>query len=1376
MLLVSITKCYRMNDIKITNKNDTNSNLLNPNKEISRNIDNFIVETETVDTVPSTLLITSNTNTNTNSIVNDTNSITNNIPIPALNTNINNIPPMDVHSTNLQILKSDTSSNTNNDLIKDASSLINTEDMNYNNKSMKPNATNIASSIISVRINEDKRDSVANNSEPAFSSSLKLNHSDSLINNFSNNNFESNIINDPNHTNITLEKSNKIQHQNDQILHIPNNETLKINPSNLLSSTNVVDTDKSIHENIIDNNSNLVDNNPLPLTIQPKQIFSKNRKSSLLIDSNSVKGKTDHKNTINNTISKGNDQINDKRQNYHNRNDKKLENIKLSKKHSEIIHKDINLPEHNPLNNLSLNFNTPLNDNSITTEGNKRIAVVDKSTEDSEKDETNLITKRPVTKIIERPLITSMNSRDLLLTDKNKMKTNDGMKNPKELFKKNSDNDEGIDTYNNHSETNTASSDKQTAENTFDVEEHKSNINSKTNSNIRERVMNKVVSNANDIPKTNLGSSSKNYDLPTHDKKSMNNIQNNTINTPKSTESNEIRRKIKPDSAENNEKITSTIALQKKNDLVAPINEKEIEENAGSKSPNDLESSQKPNKTEFFAARLASAVGENEISDSEETFVYESAANSTKNLIYPTASNTILSSNNINLNDNASAQFDISNATGSISNLNNLATSGNNIMTANTNTINNKPHGVSSKMSAPLLNTNKKILGRLKNSRHTSTGGILAYSGTPNMSHHFQTAATGKNQVSSINATSNLNTTANPDNIVTSVSMDKSSNLNSNLALSHIDDLSSMRSINHRDRQNDIQSVHSFMVEQHHTRSPDKRLSSISLTRINNNNENINYHDNSKSNSHSSSSNNTNNNGNTNNFSMGSINRQSQMSNVPSSSNLRPNKNPESKRVLRTTVSKIFDTNGTQLRRYSGVPDNVNLEDYIEQADDGLLTDKATNLESFNSQKLPEYYNNNYHVNDGSMKYYNGNINSTNSTNLNGAPFYPSNSIKMNSFIYGDPKKHNTVSGSPGNVNNFNHGSIIREEDEEQEFPEYRIDKDRERLDDDDLHSTFYYNTRSDLEARPQISDYEDDEDDMLLDNGADNLYMQTPMKDNHSNIYPNMGKNNDYYQYMVLKDKKNNNNHNNNNIGGISNDFMNENTPLRPNAKKRISRNGISLSPHNFSTQKTHWIRFKNFVYFSFIVLSLLSTGFLFGFLLATNKELQDLRILLLDNIISSADELIFDMTTTAFNPGFFAIMISNVQLDVFAKSEVILGTEAMLLGSVDKLDAPLKFDGGFLNRHYSFSMTTLKILEPGDSQADKGNSLWRKLIKHDYQLVVKGTVKYKIPFFNNEKTIAVQKTTNVNEDYDIVQNDERRSVEDVKHESISIIASGLF
>lgn len=1349
-----------MNEKKNSNKNDNRNILLNsvnPNRDVNKNIDNFIVETETVNTIPSTLLMNNNINNNTDNNTSDdhnTNTNTNNIPISDLSNNTNNIPIIDSNPADLQIVKSNTVSTINSNCIED-NHLVNDDNTITNNNNNNNHFLN--SSTSSVRTNNARRSSIANTSEPAFSNSLKLNDSNNLIaKNDSNilniHNIDNTDNNDTTDNSIKINKNN--QSQIDQVFDVPINEIVKVLPSNTSNFLNI-DNDRFAHD---DNSNSLIDNNPLPLTTQPSQVFLKNRKSALLVNSSSYKKVIDSKNNNeeykidkkienrNKSIGNSNDKYNFSNANVNskgveNNNDKNNYNNNATTKIG-MLDKDVDpCPKHDTKleikrSSKELNVNTFNNHISDRNENYE-------NDENSEINSNTLIGVRPVTKIIERPIISSMNSRDLLLTDKNSSKDIEPKRNSNEFFKNNLHDKNNIDAK--HDGEKNAVVNKNSGEKI---------LNNKSNTIFKDNhIQNNEISRRKTIANKN---SDKESDKES-EKKIINNIENivekNVLNYDAKNEVIDSKSAYTAEAVKSNDKKKD--GREKSNDVSNSSDKKENESDISNNSSNELENPQKPNKTEFFAARLASAVGENEISDSEETFVYESAANSTKNLIYPTASNTIISSNNIqSISENAPIQSDTNNST----------------IVGNSNSItnNSKPHGVSSKMSAPLLNSNKKILSRLKNTRHTSTGGILAYGGTQNLTHHFQNPVNGKNQIATttVTATSNLNTTVNPDNIVTSASIDNNlnSNLNSSLALSHIDDLSSMRSINHKERQNDIQSVHSFVFEQHNTRSPEKRLSSISLAKINNNNNNNTTehdieNDSSKCNSNSSGSNN--NNGNSNNLLMGSVNRQSQMNTVASNSNLRPNKNSESRRVLRTTVSKIFDTNGAQLRRYSGVPDNVNLEDFIEQTDDGLVTNKPnsntlTNITSYNSQKLPEYYNNNFNTNDSSVKYCNGHASSNNVNNINGNTFYPSNSIKMNSYIYNDPKRHNNnnLNGSPVNFsNNFNHGNIIREEDEEQDYSEYRIAKDRERLDDDDLHSTFYYNHRSDLEARPQISDYEDDEEDMLLDNGVDNTYMRTPTNKNHPNLYSHMTKinpNGNYYPYMMGKDDNNNVNTDiNNNSNIVNREMMNEYTPLRPNARKRISRNGVSLSPHNFSTKKSNWSRLKNFLYFSFVVVFLLSIGFLFGFILATNKELQDLNILFLDNIISSADELIFDMTVSAFNPGFFAIMIMNVQLDIFAKSEDVLGTEAMLLGSIDELNAPLKFDSGFLNRHYSLSMTTLKILEPGDSQADKENSRWRKVIKHDYQLVVKGTVKYNIPFFNSEKTLAVQKTTNVNEDY---------------------------
>ena len=38
-----------------------------------------------------------------------------------------------------------------------------------------------------------------------------------------------------------------------------------------------------------------------------------------------------------------------------------------------------------------------------------------------------------------------------------------------------------------------------------------------------------------------------------------------------------------------------------------------------------------------------------------------------------------------------------------------------------------------------------------------------------------------------------------------------------------------------------------------------------------------------------------------------------------------------------------------------------------------------------------------------------------------------------------------------------------------------------------------------------------------------------------------------------------------------------------------------------------------------------------------------------------------------------------------------------------------------------------------------------WKLLIKHDYELIVRGSMKYEVPFFNTQKSTAIQKDSMV-------------------------------
>ncbi|GMF71308.1 unnamed protein product [[Candida] boidinii] len=198
-----------------------------------------------------------------------------------------------------------------------------------------------------------------------------------------------------------------------------------------------------------------------------------------------------------------------------------------------------------------------------------------------------------------------------------------------------------------------------------------------------------------------------------------------------------------------------------------------------------------------------------------------------------------------------------------------------------------------------------------------------------------------------------------------------------------------------------------------------------------------------------------------------------------------------------------------------------------------------------------------------------------------------------------------------------------------------------------------------------------------------------------------------------------------------------------------RKRRQDMYFSPHNFrSTRSKRIQQVKNFCYtagFVIILLFLVFLSFMSGFLLATTKELQDTKVDKIFDIIISQEELVFNLEVESFNPGLFGISIVDVELDVFAKTKFVdpslwysdpscsydmktLGDPAsnynidnskeleedkslsfaelgsgttkpfytVMLGSVNQLDIPLHFHGGFFTRQKSSGVTEIKIKDP--------------------------------------------------------------------------------
>lgn len=127
-----------------------------------------------------------------------------------------------------------------------------------------------------------------------------------------------------------------------------------------------------------------------------------------------------------------------------------------------------------------------------------------------------------------------------------------------------------------------------------------------------------------------------------------------------------------------------------------------------------------------------------------------------------------------------------------------------------------------------------------------------------------------------------------------------------------------------------------------------------------------------------------------------------------------------------------------------------------------------------------------------------------------------------------------------------------------------------------------------------------------------------------------------------------------------------------------------------------------------------------------------------------------------------------------VVEEKEAKTSVETIFLGIVKTLETPLKFQGGFFNRNFDISQTSVRLHKPGSDEAKEPNdnddtssdsiqqlghygldkrdsdesddvTKWKLVIKHDYELILRGNIKYKVPFFNTARSIAVQKSAEV-------------------------------
>ncbi|GAB0135870.1 hypothetical protein EsDP_00004192 [Epichloe bromicola] len=198
-------------------------------------------------------------------------------------------------------------------------------------------------------------------------------------------------------------------------------------------------------------------------------------------------------------------------------------------------------------------------------------------------------------------------------------------------------------------------------------------------------------------------------------------------------------------------------------------------------------------------------------------------------------------------------------------------------------------------------------------------------------------------------------------------------------------------------------------------------------------------------------------------------------------------------------------------------------------------------------------------------------------------------------------------------------------------------------------------------------------------------------------------------------------------------------------------------------------------------MMLLLVTTGAI-GFMFATSQPMTGIEIVSIKNVVTSEQVLMFDLTVKAHNPNIVPVTIDHANLEIFAKSEYAgTGSEwrkdphgpdefhafddpvndppktgpgagdpdddsrpNVLLGRITEFDSPLAFEGSLFHQSTSSSTGEMQLPYPANGTAG-GSERWERIYQNEFDLIVKGVVKYSLPLSAHVRSATVSGRTTV-------------------------------
>ena len=198
-------------------------------------------------------------------------------------------------------------------------------------------------------------------------------------------------------------------------------------------------------------------------------------------------------------------------------------------------------------------------------------------------------------------------------------------------------------------------------------------------------------------------------------------------------------------------------------------------------------------------------------------------------------------------------------------------------------------------------------------------------------------------------------------------------------------------------------------------------------------------------------------------------------------------------------------------------------------------------------------------------------------------------------------------------------------------------------------------------------------------------------------------------------------------------------------------------------------------------------------------SKPLIDVHVKDIRNVLASEQEIMVDLHVHAINPNLLAVQISDLDVNIFAKSAHVstsswwraghpqmpfrkfqprsqsneaasqehsrlldpsdlishldggvdegtdpiddpaTDSQTMLLGQIFEFDSPLIFDASPIRHQSLGSVGEVRLAKPGNRTEEGGSERWEHVLQYDFELIVRGVLKYSLPISSKLRKVNV-------------------------------------